>query len=135
MTARKGRCRAKNASGEACGAPERVVNPETGFCPAHRPGGRTEMQRRGLKGAIASRKAKGLDAEDLGHLETPRDAERWLRTLAQAVASGRLGPREGDVAARAVRTWLEAHRAGKMAEEVAELRAQVAALRKPRAVP
>ena len=61
------RCRGTNARGVACNSP--FVGAD-GYCTAHREGGTVEMRRRGLKGAIAARKAavRGLDPEELGSL-------------------------------------------------------------------
>ena len=45
-------------------------------------------------------------------------------------ATGRLANRDGQVVVQAVREWLKAHEAGRVAERVEELREQVAALKK-----
>jgi hypothetical protein len=105
-----------------------------GLCPAHRPGGRERLREAGRKGAEVSahvrRKAKGLRAGELPPLRTPQDAEVWLETIGRTVAEGRLRNQDADAATRAVREWLKAHEAGKVAERVEELQEQVAALKK-----
>ena len=103
------RCRGRNEQGEPCGAPESFVNP-SGWCPAHQPGGRERLREAGRLGAEVSkqvrRKWKGLRPGELGPLRTPKDAERWLRIIGQAVTEGRLRNRDADAGTRAGREWL-----------------------------
>ncbi len=126
------RCRSRNANGERCGAPETVVD-ESGYCPAHRPGGRDAMAERGRIGAEVSkqvrRKGKGLRPGELGPLRNPGDAKRWLRIIGRAVAEGRLRSRDGDAATRAVREWLRAYDVSTVADRLEELQATVAELK------
>ena len=127
------RCREKNARGEPCGAPESLVDPLSGFCPAHGPGARARLSEQGKAGAEVTkqvrRKGKGLRPGELGALRTPKDAERWLRIVGQAVAEGQLRSRDGDATTRAVREWLRAHEAGVVTDRVEELREQVSELK------
>ncbi len=126
------RCRGRNARGEPCGAPESFVNP-SGWCPAHRPGGRERLREAGRLGAEVSkqvrRKWKGLRPGELGPLRTPQDAERWLRIIGQAVTEGRLRNRDADAGTRAVREWLRAHEAGVVTDRVEELRRKLSELK------
>lgn len=104
-------CRGKNAHGEPCGAHPHLVDQATGWCPAHAPGGREEMRRRALKGAKATREAwkrPGLSEGELGALETLQDAQRWLRVIGSAVATGRLDKGDAQAATRAVEVWIRA---------------------------
>ena len=89
------------------------------------------MRRLGLKGAIASRAPRGLDASDLPPLRTPQDAEVWLEAIGRAVACGKLGKGEADAATRALRCWLQAHDAGRTRDRLEELAEAVAQLKKP----
>ncbi len=75
------------------------------------------------------RKGKGLRPGELGPLRTPKDAERWLRIVGQAVAEGRLRSRDGDATTRAVREWLRAYDAGTVTDRVEELKAEMAKLK------
>ncbi len=133
MAKRKGdgpRCQATTVAGRPCAAP--VVNPVTGYCPAHGAGGRERMRDRGRKGAEATRakwRGKGLRDEELPELCTPQDAEAWLEMLGRAVATGRLGHHEGRTVVSAVQQWLRAHEAGAVSERVERLRRQLDELR------
>ena len=122
------RCKGTNAKGEPCGVKEGVVDPETGFCPAHGPGASERMAERGRKGAKAMHaryRAGGLDPDALGDLGTVRDAQRWLRMIALGVTTGKLQPREGTTGVRAIEAWLKAEQDRVAADEVSELRAQL----------
>lgn len=88
-----------------------MVNQDTGYCPAHAPGGREEMRRRGLKGGRRTKEAwkrPGVTAEELGTLESLADAQRWLTVIASAVATGRLDRGDAQAATRAIEVWLKA---------------------------
>ena len=126
------RCKAKNADGNPCRAPEGMVDPITRYCPAHRPGATERLREAGKKGAKVStrlrHKAAGLSSDDLPPLRSPQDAEAWLERIGRAVATGELVNRDADAATRAVREWLRAHEAGTVTEQVDELRRKVAAL-------
>ena len=122
----------RNAKDEPCQASESLVD-QSGFCPPHRPGGRKLMADRGRIGAEVSKqvrkKGKGLRPGELGPLRTPKDAERWLRIIGQAVTEGRLRNRDADSGTRAIREWLRAHEAGAVADQVEELRRKVSELK------
>jgi hypothetical protein len=89
-------CREKNARGEPCRAPASLVDPVSGFCPAHGPGAKERLSEQGKVGAQVTkqvrRKGKGLRPGELGPLRTPEDAKRWLRIIGRAVAEGRPVP-------------------------------------------
>ena len=55
---------------------------------------------------------------------------RWLDILGRAVSSQRLSDRAAQAAIKAVDVWLKAHGAGVVANDVAELREALEALRK-----
>ncbi len=126
MTRKRRACAGTNAAGRPCRSP--VVGSD-GFCPAHRPGGSSEMRRRALKGAIASRRAKGLAPDELPALDSPQAAERWLEEVGRAVSTGRLGHQEGRAIVGAVQQWLKAHEAGHVAERLEELAGRLDELR------
>lgn len=124
MTTDNRRCQATNASGEPCGAPPSMVDPEKGLCPAHQKGGRERLSAAGRKGAEAVQRrlrGDGLQEEDLPPLESPQAAERWLEAVGRAVATGSLGHNEGRTVVRAVREFLRAHEAGKVSEQLQRL--------------
>lgn len=125
MSTGERRCQGTNAEGEPCSSP--MVG-DDGWCPAHRPGGRSEMRRRGTKGAYKSHEGKGLDEDELGPLEDHADAKAWLEVVGRAVATGRLSHRQGNVVVRAVREWVQAHGDELTAEVVEKLRAKIEAL-------
>ena len=82
------RCKAKNAKGDLCGAPESMVDPVTGLCPSHVPGAKERLSEIGHRGGEATKRkfgGRGLPRDALGPLETIKDAQRWLRLIAQAV--------------------------------------------------
>lgn len=119
------RCSGTNQQGEACGAPPAIVDPETGFCPAHGPGGSAEMSRRGTLGGWAStakNRSPGLDPDDLPPLDSHEAAKIWCERVGRAVATGRLGPSEGNTIIKAVKAWIdsEEHRAAAEALEQLE---------------
>ncbi len=127
------RCREKNARDEPCRAPASLVDPLSGFCPAHGPGAKERLSEQGKVGAQVTkqvrRKGKGLKPGELGPLGTPDDAKRWLRIIGRAVAEGRLRSRDGDATTRAVREWRRAYEAGTVTDRLEELRATVAELK------
>ena len=75
-------CKAKNAHGAPCGAPESLVDAATGFCPSHGPGASQRMVEIGRKGAEATKRkyaGGGLPSKHLGSLETIKIAARSTR--------------------------------------------------------
>ncbi len=128
------RCRAKNAEGKPCRAPEGMVDSTTRYCPAHRPGATERLREAGKKGAKVStrlkQKATGLSSDELPPLDSPQAAATWLEAIGRAVACGRLANRDAIAATKAVREWLRAHEAGTVTEQVTELRQKVEELKK-----
>ena len=112
-------CRGVNAAGEPCKNP--VVDPETGFCVAHGPGGREELRRRAREGGRVTREMFAAGLHDLPPLRVPEDASEWLERVSRAVALGRLSASAGQAVIRGVREWREAH-------ETTELAARLEAL-------
>lgn len=126
------RCRGTNQDGSACGAPERLVDAESGFCYAHGPEAKERLSEAGKKGAEATARklrAGGIEEGELGELETHADAKRWLKTIGAAVCSGRLNDRAAQAAIRAVSEWVKAHADEATATVVEELEAEVKRLR------
>ncbi len=120
------RCRATNAKGEPCKAPYTLVGGD-GYCAMHRPGDAQENRRRRRQGG---RKSKGaLLLNDLPPLSTPQDAEIWLEKIGRGVATGTLSASKGATAASCVRSWLQAHEAGRIADQVEDLRQKVEELK------
>ncbi len=124
------RCRATKDAGEPCGASPQLIG-EDGFCPAHRPGARERLSEAGRKGAEALRdkyRRKNVQA-DTWALETPADAQEWLKQIGMAVLAGKITHGQADATTRAVRAWLLAHDAGTISDRLKELRAMVAELK------
>ena len=96
------------------------------------------MRARGMRGGGSTAKRflkPGLVRDDLGSLETVetvRDAQRWLETIGEGVVTGRLKPQEATAGVRAVETWLKAESERLKIEDLEELRAQVAELKRLR---
>ena len=120
-------CAGLKLDGEQCTSPF-VVN-GTRFCSAHQPGGREEMQRRGLMGALACRRSNGLDPDELEELETHEDAKRRLDLIGQAVLTGRLRDGQANAAVRSVEAWLRAEGERLTVAVVEDLRRQVEGLK------
>ena len=133
MTAKNGlRCRATTHIGDPCGAPAEFIDPATGLCPAHSPGGTARLREAGRKGAEATAKklrGGGLESTELPPLNSPQAAAVWLEAIGRAVACGRLSHRDAVAATKAVREWLRAHEAGAVADQVEELRRKVSELK------
>lgn len=93
------------------------------------------MRARGMRGGGSTAKRclkPGLVRDDLGSLETVRDAQRWLEAIGEGVVTGRLKPQEATARVRAVETWLKAESERLKIEDLEELRAQVAELKRLR---
>lgn len=91
------------------------------------------MADRGRKGAEATArkwKGKGLDPDELPALDGPQAAAQWLQVIGRAVATGRLGHREGATVVRAVEAFLKAHDAGDIADQVGQIRAALDTFKK-----
>ncbi len=120
------------ADGTPCESP--TVDPETGFCSAHGPGASARMRERGRKGGEAfvrnvRRKGAAKADEVPPAPETMADAARWASWVAFGVTTGKLDPKIGDVAVRAIREFRSAHEKAELEAEVQRLRAKVAELR------
>ncbi|MFH1833761.1 MAG: hypothetical protein ABH877_01950 [bacterium] len=127
------RCKGMKADGKPCEAPERLVDPMTGYCLSHDPARREKLLGHCADGgkAIARRlRAKVLGETDLPPLASPQAAAAWLEIIGRAVATGRLSSRDADAVTRAVREWLKAHEAGDVADQIKALRETVAALKR-----
>jgi len=122
--ANRERCAGRRADGEACESP--FVG-QDGYCDAHSPtrGGRDEMQRRGLMGALASRKPGGLDPDEIEELETHADVRQRLDLICRAVLTGRLRDGQAQAAIRACEAWIRARGEEVTMEVVGDLRRQV----------
>ena len=124
------RCRGRTKEGKQCESP--FVDKD-GYCPAHGPDGTQRMRTRGQKGGDATRRrfsGAGLSADRLGPLDTLRDAKRWLQLIAEAVGERQLSYSEGQSMTGAVREWIKAEDARLRAEDLHELQAQVADLKR-----
>ncbi len=126
------RCKAKNAKGDLCGAPESMVDPVTGLCPSHVPGAKKRLSEIGHRGGEATKRkfgGRGLPRDALGPLESIHDAQRWLRLIAQAVGERMLTHSEGQSMTAAVREWVKAEDARVASEDLATLKAQISEVR------
>jgi len=124
-------CTATKADGTPCQST--LLYQGGPYCIAHAPGGSERMAERGRKGAAATAKklqGDGLHPDTLGELQTPADAQRWLREIALAIGRRAITHSEGRSMAGAVRTWLDAHGERLKAEEFTRLREQVRELKR-----
>lgn len=72
---------------------------------------------------------RGLSSGELGPLESPQDAARWLEVVGRAASTGKLTHQQGRTIATTVREWLRAWDSGQVAEELERLRQQVTELK------
>lgn len=119
-------CRGEKADGSPCGAPENLVDPETGFCPAHDPDNRERVREAARKGGEATRRRhrgeRGVDTRgDKWSLETYADAKTWLEAIARAVLAGKVSHHEAKAAIKAIDSWMDAHEAGEVTDRLDEL--------------
>jgi hypothetical protein len=123
-------CRGRTKAGKPCKSP--FVNAD-GFCPAHGPDGAQRMRARGRRGAQTTKlrySGAGLPRDRLGTLETIQDAQRWLRLIAEAVGARELSHSEGSAMTTAVRAWISSEDTRLRAEDLQELREQLAEIRR-----
>lgn len=122
MTENDGRsCKGVKNDGSPCGAPGRLVDPETGFCDAHDPDKRDELRERGRRGGYRStspRKA-ALDLPPLVDLES---AQVWAEEIARGVADGSVSASKGNALNRLLKTWLSSHENAEAERAVREAR-------------
>lgn len=109
-------CKGENADGTPCGAPPTMVDPDSGYCPAHDPDRADERRERAKAGgqATARKHRDGFSADELPPLESPADAERWMEILSRAMVAGRISRSKVDVARKGLKVWLSAHESGKL---------------------
>lgn len=115
------RCNGTRDDGSPCGAPSNLVDPDSGFCPAHGPGGSEAMAELGRKGAEATARklqSDGLSDDELPPLTSHEAAERWCDVVGRAVAQGRLGHNEGRTILRAVREWRDSRDQGELSDHL-----------------
>lgn len=127
-----GQCKGTTAAGKPCRSP--LVDPETGYCAAHGPGASARMAERGAKGARATaKKLKGKGVVKPGEAppppETVEDAKHYASWAMDAVATGRLDYRVGNVIQGLCREFRSATKEAALEAEVAELREVVATLK------
>lgn len=132
------RCSGTNSEGQACEVPPALLTQDADgrhWCSSHDPSPEAEQRRKlaSMRGGEATRikhrKIKALDPGELGTLDTPEDAARWTRIIAEAVATGRLSTGAANAATRAVSQWLSARdlhvretRLGRLEAEVERIR-------------
>lgn len=119
------RCKGVKASGEPCGAPPKLVDPETGYCPSHGPDAADKLAEYGRKGGETTARrhhGKGeLVDEDLPPLVDHEAAETWTDRIGRAAATGKLSSSAAQAALRAVREWREARDAGRVSDRLEAL--------------
>lgn len=122
MTENDGRsCKGTKADGSPCGAPGRLVDPETGFCDAHDPDKRDELRERGRRGGYVStspRKAP-LDLPPLVDLES---AQVWAERSARALAIGHISASKANSINRLLKSWMSAHENAEAEQAIQEAR-------------
>lgn len=120
------RCAHVGEDGDQCRVTGGLVDPDTGFCFSHDPSREEERraarERGGMRTALRAKKSKALDPDELGPLETPRDAVRWCRIVGAATATGRLSASAANAALRAISEWRAAHEQAELLEELEDLK-------------
>lgn len=101
-------CKGTKADGSPCGAPGRLVDPDTGYCDAHDPDKRDELRERGRRGGYVSTSPRRTGM-DLPPLNSPAAAAVWCEEIARAVADDRISSSRGNTLNKVVKTWLTAH--------------------------
>jgi len=126
------RCKQVKPDGDRCRV-DWGLNPVTGLCYNHDPEKEEERNlARSHGGKMAARhllQNKGLDTEALGALKTVRDAQRWLKLIAEGVVTNRLKPMEGNTGVKALEAWLKAEHDRVAADDLADLRTQLQEVR------
>lgn len=127
-------CKGVKADGSPCGAPPRLVDPDTGFCASHDPEKREKMREAASRGGqTTARRLKGgtgLTDADLPPLVNHDAAETWTDAIGRAAATGRIGANAANAALRAVKEWREAHDAGRLSDRLEALTDALAEWRK-----
>lgn len=119
-------CKGTKSDGSPCGAPANLIG-EDGWCDAHRPGGREELQRRGRRGGYVATNPRTKAGMDLPPLNSIEAATQWAEQIALAVAEDRLSASRGNTLNRVLKTWISAYAEGESIE--ADRRARTAAER------
>lgn len=130
----KPRCSGTKADGEPCGAPPELVDPSTGFCPAHDPDtGSEEMAERGRKGGQHSPYEERL--ERLPEIEGPSDVQEILNRAIRATAQGNISEKRANSISRLCRTWVTVHETVLGTEKVEEIEEKIDDLREQKREP
>ena len=125
------RCRHIKDDGERCGVTWGLS--DAGLCLHHDPERAEEVmeaRRRGGRATARKLHSPGLAPSDLPPLDSPQAASKWLAIVGEAVATGRLGHREGATVVRAVEAFLKSHDAGEVTERLEDLMDALAEWRK-----
>jgi hypothetical protein len=126
------RCQGTNERGEACGSPENFVDPDTGFCPYHAPGGDEHQLKNARKGAEATakklRRPPASDRDTLPAPETIEDAKKWLAWTAENLATGMISDKEARALGYVLRSFVDTVERADVADELEELREKLQAL-------
>lgn len=122
-------CSGRKADGTPCQST--IVDPETGRCLAHQPGGKSKLRAAGRRGgkvaAARLRVERGL-VEDLPPLQTMDDARLWLEQIIRGVLVGQITPEQMQAARQGLLAWIDAQRD----KQVLELRQQIEELKRLR---
>ena len=121
------KCRGTRDDGNPCQS--RFVNAESGYCPAHGPGGRERMSEMGKKGGAFSSPRKGF-IRGLPPLKEAADAEFWLEAIGRAVLEGHMEAKEANVARQIVNDWRRFHEEDRTNKQIADLEKSIASFRR-----
>lgn len=126
-------CEATNTAGEPCGAPSRLVDPETRRCPAHAPGGADRMRQISAQGGQAT--AEKLARPELEEQEIPEppetleDVAAWASWAMRKVASGELSEKQAHQVGYLGRLLLQAYERLDVEGELEELKEKIRLLK------
>lgn len=120
-------CSGVNAAGSPCEAPCHTVD-ETGFCPAHRPGGEARMQEirsSGGRATAAKHASAGFLPGEITRVTTLEEAKNALAEIHIAVLTRRITDREGNAASKALAEWTKVEAGAQTQRLVGELQREL----------
>lgn len=119
------RCKGVKADGSPCGAPSKLVNPETGYCPSHGPDASEKLSEYGRKGGETTARRHhgkgGLTTDDLPPLVDHEAAEVWIDAIGRAVLTDSTSAARANAGLRAVQTAISNWEQGKVSDRVEKM--------------
>lgn len=125
------KCQGQKADGSPCGAPSELVDPDTGYCPAHDPEkGSETMAERGRKGGSRSPYEERLDK--LPEITCAANVLEILNRAIRATAQGTISEKRANSIARLCRAWARLNDVVAAEERLDDIETKLAELDKVR---